>query len=580
MQRDKILITTNLKDTWKDANEAFFSGEWCINYNDKIPYKKFHVEKDVFRNRLKLYDDYKYLSNLYQNLIVVFAESLNSYHKKNYTVKFWKIFFGIWLRNFLEISFAHYKHLNKIISNNKPSYSVIREFDSNHFFIENYKVYTQSIQSDSWRHYLQAEIIKNMSAKINLEKIYPHEDEEFTQYKEVKSNKKFYIELFKNTYLNLFKKKIQNSKFFIKKTYLGNKEENLLNFKLGAFPTFLNSNYKFEINQFNREDFKVNYNYKNEFEKIILNLIIKFIPSTYLENFRELNFILNKTPTPKDPKIIFSSHLINDELLALYSALKIEKNKTILLYGQHGGVYGQYKFSTQEDHEIELSDKYLSWGWNKHEKNIPFGILKRKINYKFSDQKKILFILRQNKIFFQRLNSGVWVSHYEYMEFIIDFLKKLNPIYLDNMIIRLHARRYSQFDEKKILNDQNLLFKIDDGSNPIQSLIKDSKLIINSYISSGFLELAANNIPNILFAQFYKDILDEKSVKIFDELKECNMYFDNADNLKKFLSENHSQVKDWWFSDKVQKCREKLCKNYAIVKNNKLEDISNIIKKL
>ena len=58
------------------------------------------------------------------------------------------------------------------------------------------------------------------------------------------------------------------------------------------------------------------------------------------------------------------------------------------------------------------------------------------------------------------------------------------------------------------------------------------------------------------------------------------MYFDNADNLKKFLSENYSQVKDWWFSDKVQKCREKLCKNYAIVKNNKLEDISNIIKKL
>ena len=72
MQRDKILITTNLKDTWKDANEAFFSGEWCINYNDEIPYKKFHIEKDVFRNRLKLYDDYKYLSNLYQNLHLIF----------------------------------------------------------------------------------------------------------------------------------------------------------------------------------------------------------------------------------------------------------------------------------------------------------------------------------------------------------------------------------------------------------------------------------------------------------------------------------------------------------------------------
>ena len=42
--------------------------------------------------------------------------------------------------------------------------------------------------------------------------------------------------------------------------------------------------------------------------------------------------------------------------------------------GQHGGVYGQYEFSTIQDHELDVGDKFLSWGWTdkKNKKVIPF----------------------------------------------------------------------------------------------------------------------------------------------------------------------------------------------------------------
>ena len=66
--------------------------------------------------------------------------------------------------------------------------------------------------------------------------------------------------------------------------------------------------------------------------------------------------------------------------------------------GQHGGVYGQYEFSTIQDHELDVGDKFFSWGWTdkKNKKVIPFGIYKKKlpkIKYKAKND-EILFILR------------------------------------------------------------------------------------------------------------------------------------------------------------------------------------------
>ena len=35
-----------------------------------------------------------------------------------------------------------------------------------------------------------------------------------------------------------------------------------------------------------------------------------------------------------------------------------------LVIAQHGGHYGIGSFSSTEEHELKVSNKYLSWGWN------------------------------------------------------------------------------------------------------------------------------------------------------------------------------------------------------------------------
>ena len=46
------------------------------------------------------------------------------------------------------------------------------------------------------------------------------------------------------------------------------------------------------------------------------------------------------------------------------------ENGTKLIYAQHGGAYGISEYSWPEEHEKQISDKYLSWGWNEDLKKI------------------------------------------------------------------------------------------------------------------------------------------------------------------------------------------------------------------
>ena len=49
-----------------------------------------------------------------------------------------------------------------------------------------------------------------------------------------------------------------------------------------------------------------------------------------------------------------------------------------LIIGQHGGNFGMTPMAIHESHQIKISDKWLSWGWDdpKNKKIIPIGNFK------------------------------------------------------------------------------------------------------------------------------------------------------------------------------------------------------------
>ena len=83
----------------------------------------------------------------------------------------------------------------------------------------------------------------------------------------------------------------------------------------------------------------------------------------------------------KKPKIIITSQSYwFDDFFKFWVANKsLIKSKYIIM--QHGGKMGTEKVATNRDVQIQLADKYLTWGWrNKDKKIIPyFSMLLSKI---------------------------------------------------------------------------------------------------------------------------------------------------------------------------------------------------------
>ena len=71
--------------------------------------------------------------------------------------------------------------------------------------------------------------------------------------------------------------------------------------------------------------------------------ILKCLPSSYLENFYEIENIVNKIPFPKSPKNIFTTlGIYRSTLMDRYIATNVENGSSLIL-AQHGGLYFQEK---------------------------------------------------------------------------------------------------------------------------------------------------------------------------------------------------------------------------------------------
>ncbi len=389
--KNYLLVTTALEETWKKNKKIFFLGEWCKLLHRKPFWGKLVFDTQPYhwddRNKLNL--DYLYSKKLYSQLVDEIGKNLNYYHKISHGNRYWKIILGPWLLSFIQSILERYENIKHLKNDERKFETIILKIQKDIILPRNFESYSRLIISDTWNHFIFGEIIKNCEIK---EKIYIEEKEfedreNFRDYLKEKNYSK--IREIYSFFTNFFKTKIKNEKFLISESYLGFFNEVKLNLKLRCLPKFNNFDLPSEnyVNWVDRENFILkNFNPNNEFERILKKLIKIQIPISYFENYKKIRDFANKINWPTKPEIIFTSHFLQKTTQTYYTAEKIEKFNSKLIVGQHGGVYGQHLFSTTQDHEIDVCDKFLTWGWKdeKKEKIIPFGIIKNipKIKYK------------------------------------------------------------------------------------------------------------------------------------------------------------------------------------------------------
>ena len=578
MTNKYFLITTAIKETWKYDDNTICLGDWCKTYENQNEWKRLNsiVVSYHWDNRRKLYNDHKTLRIIYERLLIDVSYILNDIHNTNHSIRYWRILIGPWLLYFTEIVFDRWECIKKVNNEydiintrilNIPTESII-PFGMNQF--------RSMYITEVWNHYIFAKIIKkNTNIKYEIVDYRSYfRNEKNTYYKIKGLLKSIPFKILEST-LNIFSKK--NDAFFLS-TYLNLKSEILLNLSFLQIPVIRSTKKIPEISpDINlRSRIILDQKFYDGFEKFIREIIFESIPTIYLEGYKKLISKAESMKWPQKPKLIFTSGAYNaDDIFKIWAAKFVEKG-TPLIIGQHGGNLGSALWTSSEEHENAIADRYLTWGWNNgSKKHFPLGIIKHFNSYysKWDINGDLIFIsyvmprysyvMGSYPVAAKQTELSLNDQFIFYSKLLVD-IKNKSKIRIFNPDWDWHQA------ERWISKFPNI--NIDKGLKPLNEVFKSTRLVIVVYNGTVFLETLALNIPTLIFWDSKYNEIRPAAIKYFNSLENAGILYYSPEQASKKANQIWNKIEIWWYSKEVQDARKYFCDEFAKIPSEPIKE--------
>lgn len=570
----KHLVTTALEETWpEEGSDVLFLGEWCRLYDRKEKWSKYDCQVAPYHwdDRNKLFRDYNYLAKLYEVLLVELSKQLNELHDANYSLRYWRLLIGFWLGWFLQALYDRWYMLEFACSQNPQlSCLVIDRCWAASIPNDTSEFCTQTI-FDDWNEAIYTELIKKyFSNGVSLSKIKPGKKNNTTENKE----KSLPSKTFKKTVLRGLKWFNQmmgrKDEYFFINSYLPRTQDFKLQWKLGQIPKIWQKESITEFSaDLNLRNFTLSKTSlpEREFCNVARELIPIQIPKVFLEGFQVLQNQIKRACWPKAPNVIFTSNSYScDDFFKFWAAEKIDSGSRLFI-GQHGGNYGMSKFAFYECYEIEIADKWFSWGWERkgNPKIIPVGNIKTgESRNPFSSKREGLLVGMELPRYSYHLYSipvsaTQWISYFQDQ---VKFLSELPTNIRELFLIRPHkGSDYGNcFKQRLREHFKDVVF---DNESKMETSAKKSRMLVSSYNATTYLESLLSNIPTICFWNPLHWELNDCTKPYFSLLKDAGIYHETPEAAARQVSEIWDDVASWWESEVVKSARNEFCDQYS-----------------
>tara|TARA_A100001011_G_scaffold399804_1_gene510312 strand:+ start:5148 stop:6956 length:1809 start_codon:yes stop_codon:yes gene_type:complete len=591
--KKKIIATTPIEILKFGGNKdkIIVTGEWC-NENNGLKNVKNKIEtiRYPFENKSLKKQSYYKIINLYEILLIDLVNFLNKEHKVKYTKDYWEQIIGVWLLEFLIVAYEKFLIVKRLIdSNNTIAYKIfeIEEAPSNSVSASN------QMNNHQCNNQLFCYFIEKLKKKIVIKKF---------ANKSNTSKKKIIKELSFKAFLKqkiirfisamsmLFRKK---GEIFILTSYLSFFDELNLQLKVNKLLKF-NTTKKFIPVSKKTNNRKINFkNINNKsFSQLIRPLLIKFMPKSFLEDYKELVEFSRKLPWKNNPKKIFTSvNNLYDDTFKIWCAENKRKYKTRLLFCCHGGGFQTQIYSTQNYFLNKTCDKILVWGKsrdsNKKVKTLfnlksaskPF----EKEKLLNTDKRKILIVQDMPTLYTNLLFSSLlhFSEYKDFVELQKKIFKNLKNEIRRNVVIRLGSSYNFGSNnnllhyEKEVWNNGSVKFNIETRANPIHESVRRSYVVVLTQASSTtLLECISSNIPFLIFCDLKNQLVNSFFKKTLLNLKN-KIFFDDPKKISNFLNRtNADEITKWWYSEGIQRSVKYLNENFAIYKKNAVDQLA------
>jgi putative transferase (TIGR04331 family) len=583
----KTIIDLESKDL--DKRKLIFLGNHCnfFDYNKNKLIDNCNNEDKNWKKYDNFIKDYDYLTKLHDKILVSLVSSLNKFHNIDKKKNFWEIIIGPWLMTFCVNIF----HKWKISQNFIYDESICTEIDNDtklvqpYSSIENYK---REINTEHYNQYLFSKIFLFLDQKkISKIEIIQKKNKNITYLSHKNTNKKKsqrFREHLSKLMIKIFSQLTKKNEVVILRNYLGFINNLKLNFSLKQLPNTYQHNLNFEnlIKNKKRVNLKIFFREDNLLESFLSSEILNHIPEAFLEKFDDIFNKIKNSNLPLCPRKIFVTNFSYNTFLSFYIAISKENGSRIIL-GQHGGCYGQYDRHWIEEFEIGVSDSFLTYGWmsrNNSEKTVPIGMLKpidKNNQFSIKKKKNILFIIRSRSKYISKLDSGTRSNYeFDYLDNTFFLIDNLNKRIKKNSKIRLRDidlgwAEHPRFKEK--FPD----IRIDYGTSNIFKLMKNSKIVVSTSLSTSYLETLSMNIPTVIVTNFELEPVRSECKEYLDLLIESKILHLNPNTATTHLNSIYDKVENWWFDQKLQNNIKIFCEKYAKLNYKINNDLKKIL---
>jgi putative transferase (TIGR04331 family) len=580
----KILITTAVEKTWpKNGTPVVFINEGCKLFNRRHIWGDLDSETVSYHwdDRKKLEEDYKYLSKVYEDILSELSDLLNHYNNTNYSDRYWRIFVGFWLGYFIHILFDRWSMLSKVFSEYEISEVWVLCVNESLFVPNDFNDFQRLYLNDEWNEVIYHSILRLMSTKPSLRSVRNCGKYEKYNLNPIKFITKSIIYYFFKLFRKVIKIPSYSSKYFFINTYLSKKVLLFLQIRLGQFPSIWRSVSSLDIYATSERKKTLLFSKKNypEFEVIARELVSKFIPRVYLEDYNSIQKTIYNLPWPKNPlSIITANSFSNDDIFKAWAATKMENGSKLNIL-QHGGYFGIGAFSFLEDHQIRISDRYISWGWNNPiYKNIhPFAnIITLKKFSKSNPKGNILFVYTTVPRYSHHIISFPQSSQFlRYLEDQFDFVRSLTNHARKLLLVRQPSHDFGWNQRNRWLEEfPNIKF---DHKKSFHRSIINSRLVIVTYNGTSFLETLCFNIPTLIFWDPNYWELNPEAKEYFKQLEDVGIFHTSPKSAAYKLLEIYENIEEWWSSKELQEVRIKFCLKFSNTLANPLKSLKEIL---
>ena len=583
----RTLVTTALEETWpKDGAELLFLGEWCKTHKKKESWKELNssVLEYHWDDREKLGRDYHYIQGIYEKILNDLSGKLNEIHSVHHSVRYWRIIVGPWLNYFLGMLFDRWQMLALAEQGTDSLECIVLEREYGELIPRDMAHFNSLYIEDHWNEGIYTELLTNFfSDSISIRKV--------GQKKKRKVQHSTSSGIFRRlkryvlSKLDFSRKRKSLQGQYIIHGLVSHRESAALQLKLGQFPKFWHSYTldKPEPSEMKRQWGLPSKSDVCDFEKIARSMISNHIPTLYLEGYAQAVLKVKTLNLPKRPELVCTSNgYSSDEFFKFWCAEVADAGSPVII-AQHGGHYGSGLFSATEEHEIKISDKYLTWGWSspKLDKTLPVGNIKESAKkLKYDREGRALMVGMGSPRYSYRMYAipvaSQWLDYFEEQN---QFVSTLHTDVVKQLLVRPYVRDYG-WDMKSRWQTIHPTVQIDEGQKSIRNMISQTRIYIATYNATTYLESLLWDVPTIIFWNPNHWELRPEAKENYELLKSVGIFHESPLSAAAKINEVWDDVDLWWRSDAVQAARVQFCHEFSRPIYNRAEMFSEIFSML